>query len=199
MEYLKKKKLYELAKELLKDKEIPLMKDCEYKFGRGSEWLRFSGVGDDCHSYKINSQSAGKWVCIEESAFSDYECEMVVIRSDTYAERKNGEYTHHSVWERESAEKKKVETEIMRSGFNPTESLVKNIRMFSEMEGKEYSLRELAALYRKKPDFSNDLKKEECFNNIIKECQEQELERMQKPLHFAKQEMMMEEFQTLGA
>ena len=32
MEYLKKKKLYELAKELLKDKEIPLMKDCPELF-----------------------------------------------------------------------------------------------------------------------------------------------------------------------
>ena len=199
MEYLKKKKLYELTKELLKDKEIPLMKDCEYRFHRGLEWLNFSGVGDDCHHYRISSQSAGNWVCIEESAFSDYKCEMQVIHSDIYAERENGEYTYHSVWERESAEKKKVETEIMKSGFKPTESLVKNVLIFSEIEGRDYSLRELAALHRKKPDFANDSEKAKCFNNIIKECQEQELERAQKPMNFAKQEMMLDMVHTPGA
>lgn len=190
MEYLKKKKLYELTKELLKDKRIPLMKDCEYRFCRGAEWLHFSGSGDDKHSYKITSQSAGNWVCVEESVYGGE-----IIRSDIYAELKNGEYTYHSVWDQETAEKQEVETKIMRSGFKPTESLIKNIRMFSEMEGRDYSLRELATLHRKKPDYSNDPKKAECFNNIIKECQEQEMEQTQKPSPFVKQEMMMEMFQ----
>ena len=192
MEYLKKKKLYELAKELLKDKEIPLMKDCEYKSYKGAEWLYFSGVDNEYRSYKISSQSAGYWVSIEES-----DCGGKLLRSDIYSERRNGEYTYHSVWESETTKKATVEKDIMKSGFRPTESLVENILKFSEIEGREYSLRELAELYRKKLNFSNNPEKDECFNNIIKECQEQELELTQNPRHFAKQEMMMEMGQIL--
>lgn len=194
MEYLKKTKLYELTKELLNDKEIPLMKDCEYKSYKGAEWLYFLGIDSDYHSYKISSQVAGSWISIEE-----FDCGGNLLRSEIYAERKNGEYTYHSVWEHETVKKNKVKEDIIASGFKPTESLIKNILRLSEIEGNYYSLKELATLYRKKIDFSYDPEKAECFNNIIKECQEQELERMQKPIHFTKQEMMLDLIQTPGA
>lgn len=40
--YFKKKKMYELVSEFLPDMEIPKLIQCEYKFYRGSEWLKFS-------------------------------------------------------------------------------------------------------------------------------------------------------------
>ena len=86
----------------------------------------------------------------------------------------------------------RIHADIQKSGFNPTESLVENIYMFSEMEGKDYTMRELAELHKQKPDFSNDPKKEECFKSIIMECQEQELAKAQNSTHFIKQEMAME-------
>lgn len=93
----------------------------------------------------------------------------------------------------------RIHADIQKSGFNPTESLVENIYMFSEMEGKDYTMRELAELHKQKPDFSNDPKKEECFKSIIMECQEQELAKVQNPTHFIKQEMIMEITPTPGA
>ena len=37
--YLKKTKMHKLACELRDD--VPMLKDCEYKFYRGSEWLKW--------------------------------------------------------------------------------------------------------------------------------------------------------------
>ena len=54
--YLKKKKLYAIAKSLIKE-ELPLCKDCKYTFYRGSEWL----VGD---SYKVSSLACDAWIHI---------------------------------------------------------------------------------------------------------------------------------------
>ena len=93
----------------------------------------------------------------------------------------------------------RIHADIQKSGFRPTESLVENIYKFSEIEGKNYTLREIAALHKEKPDFSKDTKKAECFNAIIKECQEQELARTQNSTHFIKQEMAMEITPTPGA
>lgn len=42
MKYLKKSKMYQMAKKLLPDVEIPSMVRCTYKFYRGSEWLEFN-------------------------------------------------------------------------------------------------------------------------------------------------------------
>lgn len=44
-EYLKKKKIYSILKELVPDITLPAMKDCAYKFYRGDEWLTCC-VGD---------------------------------------------------------------------------------------------------------------------------------------------------------
>ena len=38
-DYLKKKKMYELLKQLEPEFSIPIMKECKYRFFRGSEWL----------------------------------------------------------------------------------------------------------------------------------------------------------------
>lgn len=42
MKYLKKSKMYQMAKKLLPDVEIPSMARCSYEFYRGSEWLKIS-------------------------------------------------------------------------------------------------------------------------------------------------------------
>ena len=67
-QYLKKKKLYEIVKKLLADKKLPPLKNCEYKFYRGAEWLTFSGIGDDLHYYRIASECCGNWISIEKRA-----------------------------------------------------------------------------------------------------------------------------------
>lgn len=41
MEYLKKKKMRAVMQELIPDVKIPALNKCEYRFYRGSEWLRF--------------------------------------------------------------------------------------------------------------------------------------------------------------
>ena len=43
--YLKKTKLFEFAKEICPDAPKK-MKDCEYKFYRGTEWLKWSSTED---------------------------------------------------------------------------------------------------------------------------------------------------------
>ena len=54
------------------------------------------------------------------------------------------------------------------------------------MEGKDYDLRALAELSKTNPNFKDNPEKEKCFNEIIKECQEQEMQKVS----FLKQEMM---------
>lgn len=71
-----------------------------------------------------------------------------------------------------------VEKDIMKSGFKPTSVLVRNIIDFSAYEKKNYTLKELAELRKKNPDFSNHPLKKECFETIIRTCQEQEMERI---------------------
>ena len=52
VKYLKKKKFYDLAKELLKDVKLPIMKECEYKLYRGAERLSFA-CDENYHHYNI--------------------------------------------------------------------------------------------------------------------------------------------------
>ena len=49
--------------------------------------------------YEIASQRGGHWISIEESFFSDEECEKLTIRCEIYAEPRNGEYTYYSMRE----------------------------------------------------------------------------------------------------
>lgn len=92
----------------------------------------------------------------------------------------------------EQCEKEGLYWEIKSLKFSPTNSLIKGIRQFSRMEGKNYSFREVAELHKTNPDFSDNPKKARCFEDIIKECQEQELAKMKEAITFFKQEMMME-------
>ena len=47
MEYLKKTGMYKVMKNLLPEVKIPLMKNCTYKFYRGSEWLECYAEDDE--------------------------------------------------------------------------------------------------------------------------------------------------------
>lgn len=97
VKYLKKKKMYELVAQLLKDKKLPLMKACEYKFYQGVENLSFTGIGEDYHWYKVSSQLCGGWIQIEEFGYRGED--IVTFRTDIYAELKDGAYQYHSVSE----------------------------------------------------------------------------------------------------
>lgn len=96
-EYLKKKKLYELTKQLLTEDKLPLMKECKYKFYHGAEWLYFS-VDDGTH-YKISSLYCGKWIEIEKKGYLEPDGELVILQRDIYADLKNGVYNYHSTRE----------------------------------------------------------------------------------------------------
>lgn len=91
-----------------------------------------------------------------------------------------------------------IEKDIIESGFRPTGVLVRNIMDFSAYEKKNYTLKELAELKKQNPNFSNHPLKKECFETIIKVCQEQEQERVKTQPHFLKQEMLEEQLQMLA-
>lgn len=86
--YLKKKKLYEIAKSLIKE-ELPLCKDCKYTFYRGSEWLV-------CDSYKISSLACGAWIHINLCRF-DEETDDFVYEEEIYSNFWDGKYHYHSI------------------------------------------------------------------------------------------------------
>lgn len=102
-----------------------------------------------------------------------------------------------------------VGRDIAASGFKPTQSLVDNIIKFEQLEGRNYTLKELAELKRQNPDFKGNAEKQACFEKIVTECQEQEMNREQVSFFnmeqtqeaavqkggFLKQEMMMEQMQ----
>lgn len=84
--------------------------------------------------------------------------------------------------------------DISVSGFKATKTLVDNILKFSRLEGKNYTLKELVELNRSKPDFKDNPQKKECFEEIVKECREQELQKAS----FLKQEMVTEQIPAAG-
>ena len=93
--YLKKKRLYGLTSQLLADKKLPILKNCEYRFSHGAEWLVFGGTGDDYHHYRVSAQNNGGWLNIEE--WGSVNGERTLIRSDIYSDLQDGKYRYHSV------------------------------------------------------------------------------------------------------
>lgn len=87
-----------------------------------------------------------------------------------------------------------LQKQLEACGFRPTENLIKNTEQFSKLEGRRYSLRELADLSRFKQNFNGDIQKQECFEAIVKECREQELDKLKEipKTGFLSQEMMEE-------
>lgn len=88
-----------------------------------------------------------------------------------------------------------VGRDINASGFKLTQSLVDNIIRFGQLEGRGYTLKELAELKQKNPDFNGNAEKQACFEKIVTECKEQEMKREQ--VTFLKQEMKMEQMQMM--
>lgn len=86
--YLKKKKLYAIAKSLIKE-ELPLCKDCQYSFSGGVEWLV-------CDNYKIATLAYGAWVHIERYRF-DEEKDDFVRDDEIYSDFWEGKYHYHSI------------------------------------------------------------------------------------------------------
>lgn len=77
MKYLKKTKLYELAKKYIGD-DMPKIKDCNYDFYSGSEMLCFTGKESYAY-YQVGSQDCGGWINIVKKNDS-------MIVDDIYAE-----------------------------------------------------------------------------------------------------------------
>lgn len=100
----------------------------------------------------------------------------------------------------ESMHPAEIEKDIVRSGFKASPQLIKNIHRFEQMEGRQYSLKELAELKRSNPNFSNQPDKKACFEAIVAECQAQETGHGQnmeaQRASFIKQEMIMEQMQV---
>lgn len=86
--YLKKKKLYEIAKSLIKA-ELPLSRNCEYSFYGGRECLV-------CGDYTISSLDCGSWMQIKQSLF-DEEKDAFVVNTEIYSGFSDGKYHYHSI------------------------------------------------------------------------------------------------------
>ncbi len=87
VEYLKKKRMYELAQNLSSE-ELPKCKDFHYTFYRGVEWLK-------CFPFAICSQSGGRWISIRQEVFDDSKKGMH-IEEDIFARPVKGIYQFRS-------------------------------------------------------------------------------------------------------
>lgn len=68
MTYLKKRKMHEIAQKILTlDCDVKL-KDCEYRFFRGTEWLRFS---DKSYIYELCSSHGGNYLSVRTFIYDE--------------------------------------------------------------------------------------------------------------------------------
>lgn len=74
-EYLGKKKLYELLKMIIKPEIMQIMKDCEYRKYRGSEWLSMCVDYD----YVIKIYRSGFHVAVDFFEINDYDDSLVSL------------------------------------------------------------------------------------------------------------------------
>ena len=86
-QYLKKKKIYEIAQSLASE-ELPMCKDFLYTYSGGVEWL-------ESNEFKITSQACGNWICIRHRKYDETRDEYVVDQ-DIFSHPVNGEYTYRS-------------------------------------------------------------------------------------------------------
>ncbi len=92
-----------------------------------------------------------------------------------------------------------IAMDIANSGFKATDTLIMNMLEFSSGEQKRYTLKDIAELKKINLDFSDNSEKKRCFEQIIKECQEQELEKLREEPHFLKREIIEEQLQIFSA
>ena len=69
MKYLGKRRLYQIAKQLLQEK-LCGERDCFYKKYRGSEWLRFRSA-DSEYSFELYAMKEGKFLRLEKKAWNE--------------------------------------------------------------------------------------------------------------------------------
>lgn len=77
MKYLRKRKVYGLAVEMLSSYEIPSCIDCLYKFHSGYEWLTFS---TDEGFVRFTVAYGGKWMRVFEQNGDDIVVDKVLKR-----------------------------------------------------------------------------------------------------------------------
>lgn len=87
-----------------------------------------------------------------------------------------------------------ISEDVKNTGFKPTEKLVNSIIEFSKAEGRHYTLKELAELHHNTPNFKDNPRKQKCFEQIVKECQEQEMQKTS----FLKNQMQTEQTMVQG-
>lgn len=76
--------------------------------------------------------------------------------------------------------KSDIVKDLKANGFQPTKSLVRNIRELNHLCGKGVSIKEIHDLY-KRPDMLEGEAAKEAVNQIAAECRAQEMERLQIP------------------
>lgn len=88
IQYLKKKKLYAIARELVTG-EMPLCKEFDYKHYHGVEWLITNSI-------RVSAQCSGQWIRIERNEYDEQTDESKVI-NEIFSNFKNGTYQFHSI------------------------------------------------------------------------------------------------------
>lgn len=85
VKYLKKRKLYERAKLLIKE-SLPLCKEFNYRFYRGCEVICGGG-------YEIHSQRCGDWIKIVHTQY-DEETDDYIFSEQIFANFKDRKYLY---------------------------------------------------------------------------------------------------------
>lgn len=75
MRYLKKSKLYSIAKEVFELCDFPMLKDCKYICYRGTEWLK---IYHDTYIYEICSMGCGAYLSVKVYYYDDF-CNRITI------------------------------------------------------------------------------------------------------------------------
>lgn len=74
--YLKKKKLFEIAKSLIAFESDLKLKDCAYRFYRGTEWLR---LYDDSYIYELCAMYGGKYLSLEKFYYNEKSDNRIIV------------------------------------------------------------------------------------------------------------------------
>ena len=151
-------------------------------------------------------ETEGRIHSYQESVLKDQEVERLLeqhaVSYGVYSHETLADIVNNAIDTRMDLQlpEERISEDIVRSGFRPEKSLIKNIARFETLSERKYTVSELAQLSRQQHMFTGE--KKECFEKIVAECQKQEMESSPgntmpegtvKQENFLKQQMQIEQ------